>query len=203
MSNIVDKYDKSDEMIEYNKLLQSESELNYGIIPIIESSLRSEKANLIMEQYDKTDPYDLLKLCLSEKEAKSIIMTYELRNYEFQTKENMDLKEFVQIALNFLNRYQHKAGGFLLHNHQWECHDQSSQKRHTFQMKSNEILFINSLDNKNEEDIETEFFIDLLLEKLNTIATNIEVKHGVYEPDQSRIHYILLSAIDKNKKKKK
>lgn len=198
------KYDKSQQMIEFNKLLQSECDLNFGeVYPTNNKESNLEKALFIKEKYETSDPYDLLKQCLTIKEVRSIVLSYELRNFSFETVDNMSLVDFSKIALEFLNRYQHKAGGYMLHHHQWTLHDQTSSQRHLFQMKNNEILFVNSIDNNNEEDIETEIFIDILIDKLNTIATNIEVKQSVYEIEKSKIQYILLSAIDKTKKNKK
>lgn len=128
----------------------------------------------IKEHYDTFDEEELKKValkCLTSNGLKHTILLYELTNYRDEPKP-MSLDEFHVEACKLLQRYQHKAGGFMLEDIDWCIKRYPNQQ---YDMRKNEILFVNTINVTDTENTETDTYLDLLVDRLQSLTTNIEL----------------------------
>jgi hypothetical protein len=175
------------EMKIYNTLHQMEKYKNYS--PYLSSTnlqQSHEFADYIHNTYNTLSDEEIKQLtlkCLSVNDCKHLLLLHELKYHQIQPKEHMTIDEFTKIALYYLNRYQCKAGGFFIEDTEW-----------TVKQSQSEVLFENTVFYKYSNDYDTCLFLDLIINKLNSIAKNITVE--LREKNDSKIIYILLWATD-------
>lgn len=145
----------------------------------------SELASYIFNTYknlDTTNDYELATLvikCLTPIQIKNLLLEYELKNFKQDTIKEMTMDEFIKEAKFLLNRYQGKAGGFSLEDSEWKMYTSDSMLEETHSkhyIKDNEILFVNSVDNCDLNDDKLENYLDLLVDRLNSLANNIKAE---------------------------
>ena len=177
LSNI-NHHDMELEMKKYNFMHALEEKKNYK--NVIDSKTKEEKQDLaqyIHNNYNKMDEIEMQIIalkCLTPIEIKKILLSYELKNYECSVPlKKLSLLEFKCQALNVFNKYQSKAGGFLLEDNQWIVYDSSSTLH---EIKENELLFENTIDMCDVDDDETDEYLECIVSKLNLIAKNISVE---------------------------
>lgn len=185
-------------MKQYNLFHQLEKISNYK--NNINQSINSQElAKYIHDNYNKMDEVELKMIalkCMDINDYKRIILSYELRNYKPQQKISiMSLDKFKTHALKIFSRYQCKAGGFLIEDNEWIVHENNSTK---YEVEKNELLFENTINIIDENDNESECFLDYLVEQLNSIADNIEVELRQKQNEYSKVISLLLWVTDKN-----
>ncbi len=186
------------EMKQYSLLHRLERETNYQN-NISNDTNSQELAKYIHENYYKMDEVELKVIalkCMDLNEFKRIILSYELKNYKPEQKiKTMSLDKFKTHVLKLLNRYQCKAGGFLIEDNEWSVHDNTSVK---YEVEKNELLFENTISVVDEDDNEADCFLEYLVKRLNLIADNIDVILRQKQNEHSKVISLLLWAIDKN-----
>ena len=133
------------EMKRYSLLHSLEKITNYQN-NVTDNTNSHELAEYIHDNYHKMDEIELKIIalkCMDLNDFKRIILSYELRNFKPNQKiETMTLNKFKTHALKLLNRYQCKAGGFLIEDNEWCVHDNTSVK---YEVEKNELLFENTI----------------------------------------------------------
>ena len=198
--------DKKIELEEYDKLHTLDSENNYGIELELDSELilkHEQIAEYTYNNYDKLTIEELKELissCLTDKQIKHLILEHELKYYNINSVNNLSLDDFSKLVKHILNRYQCKAGGFLIEDNIWTLHTYQSKEH---DVKKNELLFENSIDLLDIENNETQIYLDRLEKRLNMIATNITVDIRYKTSKKDNLVWILIWCTDKNIKKPK
>lgn len=164
----------------------------------IDANLCSDKHNIaeFTNKYYRTlmieDIAPIVHKCLSEKEMKRIILRHELKFLKIQPKD-MTLEQFKKEVMYVLKRYQHCAGGFNMDDSEWVIHDNTSK---CYSVYETELIFENTLHMDYENDVECFEYMELLINRLNMIATNIIVSTHTYFSKRDQIYYILLKCKD-------
>jgi hypothetical protein len=194
---LANQYDSEKIMKEYDILHKLEKQKNYSLKN--EDKKNYHLAKFLYQNFDQMDGIEMKELamkCLTENELKSILLNFELTYYKEKPQKYLSLEEFLIKAQMILNRYQGKAGGFLLEDTEWEVyrpHD-SNQK---YDLMENEILLVNSIDVTDYDDSETEKYIKKLVNRLKSIAENIKIDMRYKNSEKDKIIYILLWVKDK------
>ena len=191
--------DLQKEMKVYDFMHRLESSKNY-LFPDDEKPKeeRQELAEFIHNNLYKLDEIELKNIvlkCMTSKDIIKYLLSYELKNYNIKCVEQMSLDEFLPIALSYLNRYQWKAGGFFIEDDQWTVYRHGDYDMNT-DVKENEILFENTIYFTYSHDHDTAFYLDNLIDILNSIASNIDVE--IRENREGKIVHLLIWATDKN-----
>ena len=137
---------------------------------------------------DEIEMKKLAMNCLGINDIKRILLNFELNNCK-EEPTRMSLEEFSPIAKNLLRRYQSKAGGFLLEDQQWNFYDKSTVK---YNVRSNEVLFENTININDFDDEDTEFFLNKLVDRLKMVATNIKIDLRYMKEKKNKIVYLLI-----------
>lgn len=131
--------------------------------------------------------------CCNEKDFKKILLRYEMENY-IETKNNdISLDDFIKKVNKIIHRYHHKAGGYYLEDTIWTLHRAETSK---YFLTKNKAIFENTLNKINADDIETNIFLELLLNRLNSISDNIKVKLRFKDNRKDKIYYVIFKIID-------
>lgn len=157
-----------------------------------------ELAEFINNFYDKMGTEELKSIvskCISDKTVRHLILKFELEQYNQKTAvEPISLKQFEKEASKILNRYTHKAGGFLLEDREW-----------TVQLIDTSCtLFKNSLDKFDVDDVDTKEFMSKIVYRLNSLSDNIYVTLKYVPSKGDSLTFVCLIAKDmsvKNSKK--
>lgn len=161
----------------------------------------NDLAEYIYNNYNTMDNYEMKIIsskCMDINEIKKTILAFEFKNYKPEISADIiSLEEFSKKATKIIAKYQGKAGGFLIEDSEWTIHKQDSIK---YEIRENELLFENTLSFFDDEDDETEEFLDCLISRLNTIASNIKVHLKFKEHTYSKVLSILLWITDINMK---
>ncbi len=184
-------------MEKYNYLVQLDRLRNYNCN--ISDNHDQEKAQIIHDNFDKLDSFgkrNLLAKCLSDREVDMYLLRFELVNFcnKTQSEQELSLDEFEKKAIQIINRYHWKAGGYKIEDSEWIVHKSDSK---SYKVLSNELLFENTIDRTDVEDEETEFFMDHLINQLNHLSKNIEVEYR-YKNRKDKTPRILIWATDTN-----
>ncbi|ARF09808.1 hypothetical protein Indivirus_3_57 [Indivirus ILV1] len=179
----------------YNYLVQLDKLKNYSYI--VNNVNNEDIAQLIYENFDKLDSTGKKKLlmkCLSDREIDRYLLKYELSNYNIKCNEELTLNEFEKKAINVINRYHWKAGGYKIEDSEWIIHRENSK---SYEVLANELVFENTIDRSDINDEETEFYMDQLIRHLNSLGTNIEVEYR-YKNKKNKTVKLLIWATDKH-----
>jgi len=184
-------------MNKYNILSLIDNNSNYGTKE--EDLGNPELAEYINKNYDKMTPeemkYCAIK-CLSNKDIRRILLTYEFDNIDIKPVKHMTLDVFIKKTETILNRYQHKVGGFDFEDNRWIFHREGSKDYPVNEYTAiveNSISIVD-IDNKN-----TEVYLDRLNQILNNIADNIDVDMEHQYNYKDKIVWVQLLILDKNK----
>ena len=136
---------------------------------------------------DEKEMQTILMKCLNINKIKSLLLQYELENYEEIPQKCMSLSEFKNKARQIFARYQCRAGGFLIEDTQWTVHDSRSTR---YDVKENELLFENTLNIVDLENDDVENYIYYIVKRLGSIAENIEVE--IRQKVKHKMVYLLI-----------
>lgn len=127
----------------------------------------------------------LLK-CLNESEIDNILLKFELENLTLHNIDNF--KEFVSKAYKLLNRYQSRAGGFLIEDNEWILHD---SKSNDYEIKENQVVFENSVAISNIKDYDTINFLKKILSLLKNLSNKVIVSEEFIKSKKDGVVWIL------------
>lgn len=129
-----------------------------------------------LDTIDEKELATIVTKCLTPTQMKRILLEYELKNFKEDIDEvkDMTMDEFIKKAKFLLNRYQCKAGGFHIEDCEWKMYTSETSGEHY--IKDGEVLFVNSIDNCDLENDETDSYLNLLVDRLDSLADNINVE---------------------------
>jgi len=183
------------EMKQYHHLHQIEQCKNYNNkVHTMKEDNKTELADYIHTNYNTMDEIEMKTIalkCLDQNSIRKILLSFELENYQEQPVENMSLTDFTIKARKILQRYQCRAGGFNIEDTEWIVHQAGSIDH---EVMDNEILFVNTIAVCDEEDDELEEYLNNIIKRLNSIATNITVE--IREDRGKRNNHLLIWATD-------
>jgi len=183
----------------YNRLHQMELYRNYyHKVDSLTKDQKNDLANFIHDNYDQLNEIEMKNIamrCLNINDFKRILLFHELK-YHNQTPIEMSLDRFLEKALYYLNRYQCRAGGFFIEDEEWTVHRHRDSAKSTIYVEENEILFENTVHQIFSNDNETEIYLDHIINKLKSIATNIDIE--LRERKEGKIVHLLIWATDRN-----
>ena len=118
-----------------------------------------------------SDLKELLLKCFSDNEIKMHLLKYELINKKFELIcDNLSLIEFEEKALQIIERYHWKAGGWKIEDSEFIIHrfkdlpkGLSKDLSKDYDINKNEIIFENTIDRSDLNDEETEFYCSIRL----------------------------------------
>ncbi len=169
------EYAKETSMKQYNIQYMLDSHRDYSNDDSTDILAKEQLAYIIHKNYDKMDESELQMFalkCLSANKIRTIVLDFELKYFRYIPKV-VSLDDFQMFAKNVFRRYQSKAGGFLLEDVDWIIHRHGSAKHC---IDENEILFENTLDNCDNDDDETDRYLNNLVEILQSYTSNIEIE---------------------------
>lgn len=203
MDQELKKYDKTKEMSRYNNMHRVRSYGHYGLENPNSSKqvqYNTKLAKHIHDSYNKMTSNELQSTvlkCLTEKQMKHIILNFELFHHKPESKA-MSLDNFTKEASRYLERYQSKAGGFLLDDISWKIHRNGSKR---YDIEENEVLFENSICKKLIDDPKTRDYLEKLESFLDGLADNITVDLRFKDNREDKLSYVLIWICDKTAKK--
>lgn len=181
------------EMKKYNFLYAMELERDYGLKD--NNYVNKELANYIHQNYTSMDNVELKYValkCLRENDLRYIVLNYELKHFRY-VPQILTLDQFQECAMKIFHKYQHKAGGFLLEDIDWVVHKFNSTE---YEVKWNERLFVNTMDKLDENDNETNEYLDLIIEMLQSMVSNIKIELREKSEKKDKISHILIWACE-------
>jgi hypothetical protein len=190
--------EKKQELSTYNILHKLERFKNYnlngGDTNTVEQN--TDFAHYLNKNFDNMDEIEIGKFlvkCLGPIDIKKQLFAFEFEHNTYDHIKNMTLVEFTEKALKLINRYQWKAGGYLIEDNEWIIHKSNSDSS-DYNIKKYEVLFENTLDKSDLNDEETYNFINQLLNHLNSFCDNIKVEFK--QKIEKRIVKLLLWFVD-------
>ncbi len=168
----------------FNDMHYMESKENYSLPdPPLEYELdinilqeREALAKKIHSNFDKLTNEELVEManiCRTENEHKRKLLCFELKYFR-EKPRSMTLEEFKENAIRILKRYQSKAGGFKIEDSEWLIYSVADVDDNHLVM-DNELLFENSICKCDEDDIETNRYLDMIIDRLNSLSNEIDV----------------------------
>jgi hypothetical protein len=141
-----------------------------------------------LSSMEETELHQIISKCMTSSELKHFLLKYEMK-YWIPEKKEMTLKQFIKEAQKLLYRYQSRAGGFLLEDRKWTLHTKTSLKYH---LKSNMILFENTISEDFIYDLETREYTQDLIDILNRLSSNVTVSMHSYHSPRDELYWIIL-----------
>ena len=158
---------------------------------------KQELASFIKNNYNKLsyeEKKSLVLKCLDEKEINAILLRYEYYNDEdLKPVKYMPLNDALSAILKIINRYQSKAGGYVVEDVDWTVirHTDDSEK-----VKDNQILLQNTVTINEKDDGELSEYLKELEYKLGKIAENITIDIRGITMEKEKIEYLHIWIID-------
>lgn len=177
-------------MDKYNQLVKLEKLKDYRY--------KSEKNIIDCDNLDNITCEDRKKLlldCLSDNEIKMHLLKYELVNKTFDEISNeLSLSEFEVKAINLIEKFHWKAGGWKIEDSEFIIHKSDSK---VYDVLQNEILFENTIDRSDLNDEENEFYLNHLIRHLNSLCNNINVEWN-FKGTKNKTARLLIWCTDAN-----
>lgn len=129
-------------------------------------------AEQIYNEYNNNDIKTLFDNIISENFIRHNLLKYELHNY-IPLKKEMSMAELLDIIYNYIDRYQFKAGGFLLEDFKWKLYLPTDSK---YNLLENQLLLENSTTEYGSYNNETKEYLDKLIQLINN-TSNIKSKY--------------------------
>lgn len=137
-------------------------------------------AQHIHDNYDKMDISEMKFLalkCLSDTDYKRILLEYELQNKPSDQKnDTLELDEFISKAVQILNKYQSKGGGYKLEDTCWKLVKDDDS-----------VIFENTIDSKLVNDDELNIYLDKIVERLSELSMNIDTELYIEKYQKERL----------------
>lgn len=190
MKQLTDKYGFYKELKTYNNTQHLETKYDQEQ-PITKNT--KELGKYIHDNYNKMDDLEMKQIvlkCMDNNDIRNILLTYEFTHYD-EKYTHMDLDKFQQKTIQYFNKYQNKAGGNLIEDDTWIIHKSDSPY---FDVKSNQVVFQNTIDKMDVNDFVTNAYLNRMIEKLNKLSTNIIVELEYKE--KKKLTYVVIWATD-------
>jgi hypothetical protein len=144
--------------------------------------------NKNINKFSKKEKEIFLIKCLSEGEMDNLLLKYELENFLPDKLKINCFKDFINTASQLLNRYQSKAGGYLIEDNEWIIHKNDSKD---YEISINQVVFENSVSIENIRDYDTINFLKKILLLLKRLSNNINVSEEFIKSKKDGIVWIL------------
>lgn len=185
-----------EKVINYQKLHRLDHQKSQ-ITDFKDNQPKKQIAQYINKNIDKMDDVErksLLITLMDDKKIKCELLKYELRYLDMDFKIS-DFNKFINFVRNTLKKYHMKAGGFLCEDNEWSEHDHKSEK---YPLKSNELIFDNSIKRVNRYDFQITVYISDLLYFINRhIDDNLKISYRLIEYTDE-IYWMVLKLCNKN-----
>jgi hypothetical protein len=171
--------------LERNYFVEESDIGNDDITCINKTVEKGRKASSIRKYFNSLNVDEMIKMVnmhTTEKEYKRKLLAYELQYYR-EKPCNLTMKQFIIKATTILSRYQSKAGGSMIEDLDWTMLV-AENNTDEYSVSKNEIMFENSICRCDKDDSETNQFITLIVEQLNSVATNASV-HVTFDDDDN------------------
>ena len=185
--------DKQKEMIEYNN---EHIKVKNNVSFCFKTNNVIDTQTLLIDNLNRDKMEKILLKCLSDNQIKSLLLQYELQNKCEKNECINDISSidnFIKQSQVILKRYQHKAGGYLLEDTDWEVHTDMSSKH---DLSSNEVWFVNSASKPSVQNKETIRYIKSIVSLLNNICKNIDVSNTFIESKSNNIIWTVIKCKD-------
>ena len=153
---------------------------------------KEDIAQFIYENYDKMKDEDIkyyVTKCLSVQDMRRILLEFELRHKRSEQQANMlEHEEFIKCAVQILNKYQSKGGGYKLEDTQWKISLRTPLK----------IKFTNTIDVALIDDDDVNIFIDQIVDRLNQLSINYKVESSYKEDTDMKLAVVIITALKYN-----
>ena len=159
---------------------------------IIKDDQTNFLSTFISDNYDKMDIDEMKNIvlkCVTDNGIKHILLDYELSNLKYETK-NISLNEFKTKATYFLNRY--KMVGFQFRNN-WILLNNDTT---LIQILDNEIIFMNTIDEKSFHSDENAIFLQNIIRLLSRISFRVKVSIHSKFIDRDKIYYVFIKCVE-------
>ena len=168
----------------YHKL---DEHRNFLFTTLDDTDSAKELANFLNQNYDHLGNEELgsiLKRCLTPNGIRRIVLHHELKYYDGPEPKEMEMDEFIQEARQLFRRYQCKAGGFFFEDFEWSLFRYGDGNG---DIKDCEVVFENSVSKIDVDNPDTVEYIDLMVRRLDNLATNIDVTVEQDQPEGDNI----------------
>jgi len=189
--------EKAQELEAYNKSYEKYLSENYGFTKF--KNIEDTKIHPL-EKLNLKDKNKLLQNILDEKHIDRLLLEHELSTRKIQkNNRKLDLETFKKEAIEIFNRYQGKAGGFLIEDLEWTIYEKNDivSCLDDCDVKENELLFLNTIKGVDFDNLENELYLDKIVQLLKNLCSNIKVQFRFREGKKD-IFYLLIWANDKN-----
>jgi len=165
---------------EFNKRSLSDLERNYFVnLDEVTDEVYAKKHALAKQIRDSIDTCSLQDLqtmyaqCATEKEYKQKLLAFELKYYKHSPR-SMSINEFKDAAYAVFNRYQSKGGGNLIEDMDWDVFTVENDT--TGKVKSNEILFENSVPRCDADEDNTMRYLRHIVKQLRSLSDDYKIE---------------------------
>lgn len=203
LDELIHNYQKiGDDIKKYNTLHQIYAYKNYDNFNVakkkMSSTYETELANYLHDNYDymsKEEMCHMLIKCLNIIQVKKLLLEFEFYNYRPTPVAYMSFSEYIPICRKLLVRYQSKAAGFDLDDTEWRLY--THDVKNDYDLDSNEIIFENTINYKDNDKDENIGFFVRLENILDNIAENMDVKVTYLETDKDdKIYVVIINVRD-------
>lgn len=116
-----------------------------------------------------------LKKIITDDLLDNILLTYSFNNLGFNTRDHMDMNEFIKITKVLLAKYNSKAGGEYFDDDEWTIYTHTNTKPNDYILEVGECIFENTISYPHYTKEQTIMFLRNLVKILNKLAENILV----------------------------
>ncbi len=147
---------------------------------------------------DEIEMRNIISKCFPIHKLKNKLLEFEFYNMPIVNQEReITLEQFSKEAESILLRYQSKAGGFCLEDNEWIKNTSIDSE---YPLRDYEVVYENTIDINDANNLETENYIQQLIDILNSLSTNIDVNVFYLEKKKQKAIMVHLRAQDMNMK---
>jgi hypothetical protein len=201
---------KSDEMKLYNEMHKIALLQNYimdeNIGPMFSDEHDINKVELAKNICSKNlcnieygEKNILASKCISEKKIDMELLKFELKYLPVTTVNYMELDDFKLAAKALLKKYQWKAGGYYIEDIDWITHKKGSK----YSLGANQLVLENTIDTSDCHSEEFVNFMKKILNILNNMANNIDVRIKYETSKTDSLTWIIIKCSDNTRNEKK
>ena len=138
------------------------------------------------------DKKNLVNKLITKKQLNRFLLRYEMKNLKFNNQNNLNLEEFSSFIYKNIKRYQGVASGFYIDDNEWII--KKSSRKH---------IFLNTLDEEDSLDNDTEFFLNFIVNKLDKLSDKYEITYSIHSDEEDKdIDILQITILDEDEKPK-
>ena len=134
------------------------------------------------------DIYELSKQYINPNYIRSQLLKLEMMNYSKESKDT-NVNQTVEMALDLLKRYQHKADGYEVEEVEWTVHTNESKE---FDVMEGEVLLSNTIPICAYDNKETTNYLETMEKIFNTLSTNVSVDLRYLKKKSGGVYYVFM-----------